>query len=512
MDALLQKLTAQAGTQVVNFAFRSGLSLASGYAFKTLTNFLEKLPETEKDTLEKTKQRLHTKINIIIPAIDLIEIVAARGNTSLDRTIELTKDLKRDIDHFETTIGHIEDDSVDSAASAAAQAESSMKELLARIEEAIPLISLALTTSGANMSSTLPASVSPGKLLLASNILTTADSEFNKKNPTKLQIGPRFLLTLYTPFYANVPNPRNPHRAKNYRWKEEYAKCLVSLWRVQSNLTYAYRLEIHEDLEDGRYHDSEEKPALRTVDVSIITRLYFTANGKLLEIEDANTAVLVLKVNKVFHPHLNDEDDVNYEQDEQWLAFEVYTDDDEYEDQSAEEEQADQNGNPPDISALSLTEHDKLSADRSSLSLLEYLIRLAALQVNDQASMYEIEDERISLYLRDDSGKKEERERTSSPRTPKSVKSMSSLSPRSVRSSLSRSAGRPTQLRTPISSGSPSQVQISNPSFTPWEKDRYMKNPVLRRVVDDTMDSPLRRKADDRSRPSRGSRVERFIY
>lgn len=51
MDQILLK----ASNQAVSFAIRSGISLASGYAIKTISTFLDKIPELSK---------LHQKIII----------------------------------------------------------------------------------------------------------------------------------------------------------------------------------------------------------------------------------------------------------------------------------------------------------------------------------------------------------------------------------------------------------------------------------------------------------------
>lgn len=59
----------------MTFAIRSGISIASGYAIKTLSTFMEKIPEDDRINLDKSKTRLQTKIRVITPAIDLIELV-----------------------------------------------------------------------------------------------------------------------------------------------------------------------------------------------------------------------------------------------------------------------------------------------------------------------------------------------------------------------------------------------------------------------------------------------------
>ncbi|KAK9483294.1 RanGTP-binding protein-domain-containing protein [Lipomyces starkeyi] len=517
----MDDLLAKAGNQAVTFAIRSGISLVSGYAIRSLTRFLDKLPEDEKESLEKIKRRLNTKIKIVSPAIDLIQLIAARGNTSLDSTAALTRALRRDINEFDDRVEQASQriqlaKSTDEKRKAANSVEQYMLGLLSRIEDSIPLISLALTTSGANLQASLPDTVSPSRLLQASAFLLAADSAFDSRPFERHQVGPTFTLKLYTVFYGTA---RNPHTttAGDITWKEEYPKCYIEIFRVPiekevsngeghkdshryaNRLTYSYELVVTEDLDDGRYHeefDSENSPKpdangvirgrSRTVPLSIITRLFFSASGRLLEIDDAISPVLVMKLNRAFlqrSPYLMLDDNSSFDEDDfetevdsdteatkgsilaaridspaniEWLAFELWTDDaerDMYEvdedenddiDEGVEEaeslELAPNQGKPrPSIlsestlaaalSRLTLSSADieaivaprrqqaplPMSTSHShqqlqqqsaqsinSLSLLEYIIRLAALQTNDQASALNISDERIALYLRDE--------------------------------------------------------------------------------------------------------------
>lgn len=59
----------------MTFAIRSGVSMATGYAIKSLTQFIATIPESDKRELERSKSRLQTKIQVINPAIDLIELM-----------------------------------------------------------------------------------------------------------------------------------------------------------------------------------------------------------------------------------------------------------------------------------------------------------------------------------------------------------------------------------------------------------------------------------------------------
>lgn len=531
-----------------------------------MTKFLDKLPDEDthvKNSLEAIKSRLQTKILIIIPAIDLIELISARGNTSLSSTLELTKNLKKDIDEFEQKVEEIYDNVLRSNGSskekqkrqqAAQQVESFIKDLLFRIEEAIPLISLALTTSGANLSSSLPNSVSPGRLLQAGNHLANADQKFEstavKTKQIKVKIGPAFTLVLYTIFYGTARG--NLASNGDITWKEEHAKCKVQLWRVPAMAPqlYKYELEIHEDLSDKRYHDEDEinqGGRVRFIDVSLITRLFFSASGKLLEIEESKTPVLVLKLNYIFQNGIEEHE---LDQEIEWLAFEQYKVEEEEEQEDEEEEdieeysdedESDQERGESVIKSLDslnkgieqLNLGDQRQESKASLSVLEYLIRLAALQSNDQASVHDISDERIALYLRDDNSTT-----TSNSDHHRNARSQSSpISPRDSPSSHRRQVSRrvsatittksPLGIKSKLRSASsspytPSHNSIYNPKMratplskkpqtqspsssstlqlTPWEKDRLNRHPLLRNVIDGYGgDSPLKRRSEPKN-------------
>lgn len=406
------------------------------------------------------------------------------------------------------------------------EVEQYMISLLQRIDESVQLLQLAITTSGANVTASLPDMVSPARLLQAAMFLLVADSAHANDPLQRHQVGPTFSLKLYTIFYGTA---RQPHTttAGDITWKEEHAKCFVEIFRVPvstndtprkgshgsqtdnrtkymtEKLIYKYEIVITEDLDDDRYHEELESPMeykrdprggirgkSRSIDLSIVTRLFFSASGRLLDIEEALSPVLVVKLNKAFlhrSPYFMFEDDessddgsdTSYEEsadaDEEfrrvdlpsnteWLAFELYAD----EDSSTEQSSGDEDNEDEDLwededdedkkaalkssktqsrfnnmlgdnslaaafSRLSLSNSDiesmmsrklKAASDQpntpisthtkgitsapfeastNSLALLEYIIRLAALQTNDQTSVFSISDERISLYLRDDS-------------------------------------------------------------------------------------------------------------
>ncbi|KAK9459170.1 RanGTP-binding protein-domain-containing protein [Lipomyces oligophaga] len=538
MEQLLARAGMVAQNQAVSFVFRSGISLMSAYAFKGVSKFLEKLPDVEKQKLDRLRKKLKTRINIITPSIDLIQLLNARGYTVLQSTVSLTKELRSAISEFDDKVAAA------NAQMAAArsnsektrafhQMEEYMTSLLQRIEESVQLLQLAITTSGANVTAALPDMISPGRLLQASAFLLAADAEFSSRSNCRVKVGPTFTLKEYTVFASTARNPYAT-TAGDITWKEEHAKCYVELYRVPvtrlketsprmvtramdraeylaQKVTYAYELEVIEELDDGRYHDEVYEGngvernergwkvgRRRQIPLSIVTRLFFSASGRLLDIEEAVSPVLVVKLNKAFlhrSPYFMFEDDEESEEEieegsrqndlsdnenerravsgridhpgnAEWLAFELWTEEDQESSSSpsssgdedetdsdweSEEEGAQESGKVRRQSGLGVSEgalvsafsrlslssadienlmwrrreaykneraknstdsdNEELQEDTegvglaggtNSLSLLEYLIRLAALQANDQSGILSIADERISLYLRDD--------------------------------------------------------------------------------------------------------------
>lgn len=345
MDIFLSKVTQQA----MNYAIRSGLTITATYAIKQSTRFIQQIPKNQDhDKLQELQLRLHSKIRIISPAIDMIELIAARGNSSLESAVALTKELRSEIQAFGQRMA---------SAVAAAEAGSTkspqtqlrndmqlkviisdMKQLLARVEEAVPLINLAITTSGASLSSRLPPSVSPSRLLQASTLLNAGDMQYCISPNEAVQIGPSFTLTVYMLFSGHV-RPTDEESVRNTTWKEVMHKARVKLRRVPLHLVhphkpdspspsspdeshalelptiasadeYAYQMMIIEDLDDDRFHTTEENgPTSRSFDdvdqagisetfpVFQLGKIFYADTGKVLNIgsEESNSPVLLLK-------------------------------------------------------------------------------------------------------------------------------------------------------------------------------------------------------------------------
>ncbi|KAK4219802.1 RanGTP-binding protein-domain-containing protein [Rhypophila decipiens] len=379
MDALLERL----GVQAVNFAIRSGIALTSSYAARQCSKLLQSVNDKALYAEIKSLQRLlDSKIKILSPAIDLIEFKSGRGNGVLEGALPLVKSLHRDI----VRLGKRLDDAASSEESARLRGQkvrmteayhaeltsiiNDMKKLLKRIDDDIPLIQLAISSSGAKMSSTLSPGISPSRILHASNFLTYGDAQF-RENPTRpVQIGPSFTLSLYMLFlgHSQPGNHSNGESAplastqsstetmkdepygfgageRKPIWQEVMHKARVRIIRTPPNWTfdstkgyhlrspldslvnghglprsaiallgrqdeYSYHIELVEDLDDGRLHEDDghahdpydgiTMAGIReSIPIHQVSKIFYTDTGRILNIRDAadgdNNPVLLLK-------------------------------------------------------------------------------------------------------------------------------------------------------------------------------------------------------------------------
>lgn len=295
-------------------------------------------------------------------------ISSARGNTSLESAVSLTKSLRWEIQALGQRLASAAnaEDLVRRKSSKAhdkAQHELELKQivqairkLLTRIEDAVPLINLAITASGASLSSNLPSTVSPSRLLQASTFLTTGDSQYGASSSKYVQIGPTFTLSMYMLFLGHL-RPQNEEDVRESTWKEVIHKADVRLMRVSIDALYdlpginqaaaslehpngdggtfgssgpegseyfppqmdaevktdeyAYQLVIVEDFDDDRVHafeDSEPQPSpygdvpaagiREAIPIHELSKIFYADTGKILNIGSeggANSPVLLLK-------------------------------------------------------------------------------------------------------------------------------------------------------------------------------------------------------------------------
>ncbi|OAL19251.1 hypothetical protein AYO20_11656 [Fonsecaea nubica] len=525
MDVFLGKVTQQA----MNYAIRSGVTITASYAIRQSAKLLNSTPKSNvRDELYALQQRLQHKIRIVSPAIDMIELIAARGNTSLESAVALTKELRLEIQSLGQRLAKAADASEQAArktgrlgsqARIPNEAELALivkdiKKLLERIEDAVPLINLAITTSGASLSTSLPQSVSPSRLLQASTFLTAGDTQYSISPNNAVQIGPTFTLTVYM-LFAGHDRPQNEEEIRETTWKEVIHKARVKLRRVPLDVVlgtgsgsdaipsaqisssslvpntetelrgsapslradaradeYAYQMVIIEDFDDDRVHDFEDDQARpgpfddiglagirEIIPVHEISKIFYADTSKVLNIgsdAESNHPVLLLKRDvNAFPPRRMierdgplgiEELDADGEQaqdlaaevqeqqyveeqiddpwrfppslDPEWIAFEVYIESEPSDTESdIEGEAADNYGSkddatdqltssmanahltPPAQPAPQSTAPPWANSIRTSLSLLELLLRLTSLQQFQQQSHLSITDELLTFFL-----------------------------------------------------------------------------------------------------------------
>ena len=425
---------------------------------------------------------------------------------------------------------------------------SDIRKLLASIEDAVPLINLAITTSGVNLTTNLPATISPSRLLQASTFLTAADTRFASASGSRVQVGPTYTLSLYMLFAGHAYRPQDEEDIRQTTWKEVIHKARLKLIRLplaevydlpgeatsakrdpathsipagDSLDEYAYQLLLIEDLDDDRVHTFEEnEPQPGPVDdvalagirdvvpIHEISKIFYADTGKILNIGTegvTNNPVLLLKrdiyaepprrmmqrslsqdvseygEDGVFDEAKNadvgeatthqapvddeqaaleaqirresirvlpsddiepDANDVRFslwrlppDLDPEWMAFEVYNEEPDSEDESEVITSSSSNlhssrqpsvdpaltgsmsnlklepstpptysvrHTAPDTRTVTLPPVSQLPI-KTSLSLLEMLIRLTALQQFRQSSHLTIEDELLNFFLEDSS-------------------------------------------------------------------------------------------------------------
>ncbi|CUM66344.1 uncharacterized protein PRCAT00004007001 [Priceomyces carsonii] len=393
----MDQILAKASSQAVTFAIRSGISLASGFAIKTISKFLDRIPEQEKRRILVTKNKIQTKISILSVSIELIRLAAARGNTSLEYTLTLINDLNNEFEMFDDTVEAITNGLNNSnEMDSVKKVEKYMEDLLSQINESIPILNLSLVTCGVSLNGNLPGSISPGRLLQASNYLVKSNENFNGSDP--IRVGPSFDMVFYTVFY-------NPSRLKYINeedneyvdeltcisWKEQFARSVVTILREPNKndpVDYRYLLQIEEDFNDSRYHDEDSTPQVRKIDIDTISRLFFSASGKLLRLENRSSSVLTVKL-------------IDNDNKEEWIALgEIKVG--EFDDQLDTEEEDDDDDDDDDENQHGGSKERSSSNKANSLSLLEYLIRLTKVQLSEQKSVLEVTDEKLSIYLKDE--------------------------------------------------------------------------------------------------------------
>ncbi|KAL7924896.1 RanGTP-binding domain-containing protein [Trichoderma austrokoningii] len=364
---------AAVGAQAMRYAIRSGIALTSSYAISQCSRLLKAVDDKNlQSELRLLQKQLDGKIKIISPAIDLIEFKSGRGNVFLESALPLAKalhqqiiSLGRRVEGAAAVEEHIHNlrespQTKETNHEALKRVIKDIKNLLAEIDREIPLLQLAISASGESLSTSLPPGISPSRLLQASTLLTVGDTQHAQDPRKTVQIGPSFTLSVYMLFlgHASVsstskgdmsyPSPRSSNHQVSSKntdqipvyglgehdrrpvWQEAIHKARVRLCRSACKAaideqgfnednhdasypdvgpSYAYHLEIIEDLDDGRAHEGAAqaqayngvaKAGIREhIPIYQLAKIFYTDTGRMLNIGDGadggNNPVLLLK-------------------------------------------------------------------------------------------------------------------------------------------------------------------------------------------------------------------------
>jgi hypothetical protein len=383
MEDVLQKIALTGAS----FVGKAAWSYAASLALKKISASVQEREVTKpsaelQQELEVLDKRLSRKLHIVTPIIDKCEILVAQGHTGLESVLLLTDDLKQHLLDFSSQMYRNEPE----------ENISQLKELIMELDDLIPLLQLVMATSN---QTTIPTSdtIAYSRLIQASSALVTGDSivHFSEKSEGYITVGPTFPVRMYTLFEGSARK-----NSVDWTWKEEFAKGMATIERSTQSRHYVVKIE--ENFEDGRYHEPAEVPKVRKVSVADISKMFYTCSGKLLNIHESLLPVLVLKV--------VEKDESKTETPAkgrpEWLALELYKSmpEDDYETESEPEvsqelEQLQLKEEPSTplrlTSELATTDTEEYSL--SHLCLLEYMLRLCALEIRELKSHTEVSDD-----------------------------------------------------------------------------------------------------------------------
>ncbi|KAI9144497.1 RanGTP-binding protein-domain-containing protein [Paraphysoderma sedebokerense] len=411
------------------------------------------------------KMKLEQKIAILSPSIDTIQIAAAKtNNIGLSSVLAMSKDLSNDIEMLSDMLNNIDTSGFEEPSQSDGNKDedkvnqtsitnvtSHIQSILTKIDELLPFINLSLTISGVSLSTNLSSTVSTSLLLQSSSSISVASYQVENrvqselKNPEEKQNGvrlnPTFLCRFYSLFTASMRKDQ-----VNWTWKEEFYKSRVWIERVvvyetgsSLDSSFDYDLIIEQDLDDGRYHDETEMEDQKQVKLQIrsISRTFFTISGKLLNIMDSKSPVLVLKVvegdeaveeepNQDRRESIREEDkkeslmstpkkQMNVVEPK-WFALEILDESELDDNSSNSDESEDENETTNDVSNSPSKNPSTEKSSRSatspeetkipishSLSHLDLLLRLTNLETKLQQKHTTLSDEKLLIYLTPDS-------------------------------------------------------------------------------------------------------------
>ncbi|KAM3532530.1 hypothetical protein MY4038_004008 [Beauveria bassiana] len=342
----MEQFLSLVGMQAMKLAVKSGIVFTSSYALQQYSHFLTTVTDEKLLLKLKTLQdELDSKIKIITPAINLIELRSGQGSSALKSALTLTTSIQKGITSLGNKIASLT--SAKTSQAAIRHLVADIKVLIERINGSIPLLQLAILASGESLATNLPDSVSPSRMLQASAFLMVADSQFTASPRTTVQVGPDFIVSVYMIFkgYSYGPANQDPRykmseepnldSVRKPAWQEVLHKARLKLHRApcqperngkqwpRGPSRYFYYLEIKEDTDDGRLHDNptdsvgDSKSDL--IPVTEITKLLYTNSAAILNIKDdleANSTPILLLKREIDFTTLAETPEYNISEDE----------------------------------------------------------------------------------------------------------------------------------------------------------------------------------------------------
>lgn len=260
-----------------------------------------------------------------------------RGESALEAVVRTTRELREDIDtlckrleetaQFEEQAQYAEKRRATGPRPTPRRTEllvviAEMKNLIASIDDSIPLINLWVSTMGPVQPR--QDGFSPSRLLQASMLVNIGDTQYVIDPRRPMQIGPDFMVSLYMLFRGHASmcggEPYGVEEGQRKPlWQEVIHKARVRLYRVPPeqtapSLAYRYQLQIVEDLDDGRVHtleDGEGAPGSydnvrlagirEHIPVGRVSKLFYADVGRILNIHNdegasRNPALLLKRV------------------------------------------------------------------------------------------------------------------------------------------------------------------------------------------------------------------------
>ncbi|KAI2772760.1 Ran-binding-domain-containing protein [Daldinia loculata] len=367
MDAFLAKLSYHA----TNYAIRSCFALTSTYVIQQGSRLLKTVDDDPlRVELSHLQRRLARKIELISPILESIEFRFARGNSTLEAVVQTAQELRANVDLLGKRLeaAALADQSHQNGKAKGPAATASVrrievksiitdiKQLIEDIDDSIPLINLWVSAIGGIQ--TQHSAFSPSRLLQASMLVNVGDTQYILNPGRPMQIGPDFMLSIYMLFraHASPEDTIEPYGIEEGQrkpvWQEVIHKARVRLRRIPlednlpgmnnniehntSYVSYAYQLQIVEDLDDGRVHTIEDGCARPSsyegvpnagirefIPVHQISKMFYADVGRILNINNEDGAssspVLLLKRDvKAIPPNHGQRTDI-FREDQQQL-------------------------------------------------------------------------------------------------------------------------------------------------------------------------------------------------